>query len=90
MCFSMFDYQRRLKDLTFNHSHFGLALDCIICCGGVGDRHGGTISELLLLVGTAIISHEFIVLHLLMLKPLGEGVHRALPLRLLQLRVLFH
>ena len=86
----MFDYQRRLKDLTFNHSHFGLALDCIICWGGIGDRHGCTISELLLLLGTAIISHELIVLHLPMLKPLGEGIHCALPQRLVQLRVLLH
>ena len=56
----------------------------------VGDRHGGTISELLLLVGAANISYEFVVLHLLMLKPLGQSVHCALPLCLVQLGVLLH
>ena len=91
MSCSIFDYQRRLKDLTFNHSLLGFALDCIICLGGgVGDRHGRTISELLHLVGAANISHELIVLHLLMMKPLGQCVHRALPLCLLQLGMLLH
>ena len=56
----------------------------------VGDDLGGAISELLLLVGAASISHELVVLHLLMLKPLGQGVHRALPLCLVQLGVLLH
>ena len=35
-------------------------------------------------------SHEFVVLHLLMLKPLGQSVHCALPLCLVQLGVLLH
>ena len=34
--------------------------------------------------------HEFIVLFFLMLKPLRQGVHRALPLYLVQLGVLLH
>ena len=58
--------------------------------GGVCDDLGGSISEFLLLLGTAIISHEFIVLDLLMLKPLRQSMHRALPLYLVQLGVLLH
>ena len=56
----------------------------------VGDCHGHTISKLLLLISTSIISHEFIVLHFLLLKPLGKSMHCALPLCLIQLGMLLY
>jgi hypothetical protein len=58
--------------------------------GGVGDGLGNSLAELLLLQSSFTSCHKDIVLFFLMLKPLGEGVHRALPLCLIQLGVLLH
>ena len=63
-----------------------MAVDCIV----VGDRHGGPIGELLLLQSAFASSHEVIVLLFLLLQPLRQGVHRAVPLSLVQLGVLLH
>ena len=57
---------------------------------GVGDDHGGSICELLLLLGASSILHEISILLLLLLKPLGQGVHRAFLLCLVQLGMLLH
>ena len=56
----------------------------------VCDDLGDSLTHLLLLQSAFTSSHEDIVLFFLMLKPLGEGVHRALPLCLVQLGVLLH
>ena len=57
---------------------------------GVGDDLGESFADLFLLESTFTSCHEDIVLFFLMLKPLGEGVNRALPLCLVQLSVLLH
>ena len=57
---------------------------------GVGDDLGGRLPDLLLLVPSFNFLHELIVFYLLVLKPLGEDVHRALPLCLVQLGALLH
>ena len=57
---------------------------------GVGDDLGESLADLLLLQSAFASSHENVVLFLLVLKPLGEGVHGALPLGLVQLGVLLH
>ena len=67
-----------------------MAVDFIVCCGGVGDRHGGSIRELLLLQSAFPSCHVVIVLLLLLLKPLGQGMHGVLPLCLVQLSVFLH
>ena len=57
---------------------------------GVSDDLGDSLTNFLLLQSAFASSHEHIVLFFLVLKPLGEGVHRALPLCLVQLGVLLH
>ena len=57
---------------------------------GVGDDLGESLADLLLLQAALASSHEHVVLFLLVLQPLGEGVHRALRLCLVQLGVLLH
>ena len=57
---------------------------------GVGDCHGGGLTELLLLMPSLNFLDELIIFYFLILKPLGEEVHRSLPLCLVQLGVLLH
>ena len=57
---------------------------------GFSDDLCDPLTDLLLLQSAFASSHEDIVFFFLMLKPLGEGVHRALPLCLVQLGVLIH
>ena len=56
----------------------------------MGDDLGNSLAELLLLQSSFTSSHENIVVFFLVMKLLGEGMHRALPLCLVQLGVLFH
>ena len=57
---------------------------------GVCDDLGDSLADLLLLQSAFTSSHEDIVIFFLMLKPLGESKHCALPLCLIQLGVLLH
>ena len=57
---------------------------------GVGDDLCGGLAHLLLLMPTFNFLHELIILFFLVLKPLGQNEHRALPLCLVQLGVLLH
>ena len=57
---------------------------------GVGEDLGDSLTDFLLLQSAFASSHKDIVFFFLMLKPLGEGVHGALPLCLIQLGVLLH